>query len=65
LFVSKKDGKLRLYVDYRQFNVIIKKNCYFLLFIVEFKDRLTGVRWFITLDLLGVYNLFRIKERYK
>ncbi len=65
MFVSKKDGKLRLYVDYRQFNVIIKKNCYFLLFIVEFKDRLTGVRWFITLDLLGVYNLFRIKERYK
>ncbi len=43
LFVSKKDDKFRLYIDYRQFNIIIKKNYYFLLFILKLKDRLFGV----------------------
>ena len=65
LFVLKKDGKLRLYIDYRQFNVIIKKNYYLLLFIAEFKDKLIGIRWFTTLDLPKVYSLFRIKEKYE
>ncbi len=65
LFVFKKDGKFRFYIDYRQFNIIIKKNYYLLLFIVEFKDRLTKVQWFITLDLLKTYSLFRIKKKYK
>ena len=65
LFIFKKDNKFRLYIDYCQFNIIIKKNCYLLLFIVEFKDRLTRVQWFIALDLLKVYNLFWIKEKYK
>ncbi len=65
LFILKKNGKLRFYIDYRQFNIIIKKNCYLLLFIIEFKDKLIGVRWFITLNLLKIYNLFRIKEGYK
>ncbi len=65
LFILKIDSKLRLCIDYCQFNVIIKKNCYLLLFIVKFKDRLIGIQWFITLDLLKIYSLLRIKERYK
>ncbi len=44
LFIFRKDGKLRFYIDYCQFNIIIKKNYYFLLFIVEFKNKLTKVR---------------------
>ena len=40
LFVLKKDGKLRLYVDYRQFNNIIRKNRYPLPLIEELKDRI-------------------------
>jgi len=65
LFVLKKDNKFKLCIDYCQFNVITKKNCYSLLFIVEFKDRLIGARWFIVLNLLKVYSLFRIKKEYK
>ena len=36
LFVKKKDGILRLYIDYRELNVIIVKNSYPLLLIREF-----------------------------
>ncbi len=40
LFVFKKDGGLRIYVDYRGFNKIIKKNRYLFSFIRETLDRL-------------------------
>ncbi len=43
LFILKKDSKFRFYIDYYQFNIIIKKNYYLLLFIVKFKDRLIKV----------------------
>ncbi len=57
LFILKKDDKLRFYIDYCQFNIIIKKNYYFLSLIIELKDRLIGTQWFTTLDLPKIYNL--------
>jgi hypothetical protein len=62
LFMPKKNGKLRLCVDYRQLNDITIKNRYPLPLISELRDRLTGAQWFTTLDLPGAYNLIRIKE---
>ena len=40
LFILKKDGKLRLYVNYKQLNNIIRKNRYPLPLIEELKDRI-------------------------
>ncbi|KAK6220785.1 reverse transcriptase domain protein [Colletotrichum tabaci] len=62
LFVPKKNGKLRLCVDYRQLNSITKKNCYPLPLISELRDLLHGANWFTALDLKGAYNLIRMKE---
>ncbi|KAK6221471.1 reverse transcriptase domain protein [Colletotrichum tabaci] len=62
LFVPKKNGKLRLCVDYRQLNSITKKNCYLLPLISELRDLLHGANWFTALDLKGAYNLIRMKE---
>ena len=42
LFVSKKDRKLRLCVDYRQLNAITVKNQYPLPLILELQDRIQG-----------------------
>ncbi|RYP29017.1 hypothetical protein DL767_006943 [Monosporascus sp. MG133] len=60
-FVPKKNGKLRLVIDYRQLNDITVKDRTPLPLITEMKDRLYGVRWFTTLDLRDRYNLIRIK----
>ena len=38
LFIPKKDGQLRLYIDYRRLNTIIIKNKYPLLNIEELQD---------------------------
>jgi hypothetical protein len=38
MFVPKKNGKLRLYVDYRKLNDITIKNRYLLLNITELRD---------------------------
>jgi hypothetical protein len=62
LFVPKKNGKLRLCVDYRQLNDITIKNCYPLPLIAELRDLLVGAQWFTAIDLKGAYNLIRMKE---
>ena len=61
LFVPKKDGTLRLCVDYRKLNNITIKNRYPLPNISELQDRLSGARFFTKLDLRGAYNLIRMK----
>lgn len=62
VFVPKKDGKLRMCVDYRQLNEITVKDRYPLPLINEMHDRLRGAKWFTKLDLRGAYNLVRMKE---
>ena len=62
LFVKKKDGSLRLCVDYRGLNAITVKNRYALPLIPELLDRLEGAKYFSKLDLRGAYNLVRIKK---
>ena len=62
LFVPKKNGKLRLCVDYRHLNNITVKNRYPLPLISELRDRLCKAKWFTALDLKGAYNLIRMKE---
>lgn len=62
LFVPKKDGKLRLCVDYRKLNNITIKNRYPLPLISELQDRFQGAKWFSKFDVPGAYNLIRIKK---
>src|SRR5215207_2511867 len=62
LFVKKKDGSLRLCVDYRGLNNITVKNRYTLPLIQELMDRFHGSNYYTSMDLRGAYNLVRIKE---
>ena len=60
LFVCKKDGSLRLCVDYRARNRLTMANKYPLQLISEILDKTRGGKWFIRLDLKNGYNLIRI-----
>ncbi|RYP53614.1 hypothetical protein DL770_010985 [Monosporascus sp. CRB-9-2] len=60
-FVPRKNGKLRLVIDYRQLNDITVKDRTLLPLITEMKDRLHGAQWFTSLDLREGYNQIRIK----
>ena len=40
LFILKKNGKLRLYIDYRKLNTITKKDRYILLLVDKLRDSL-------------------------
>jgi hypothetical protein len=62
LFVKKKDGSLRLCVDYRRLNSITVKNKYPLPLINDMLDQLRDCSWFTSIDLRGAYNLLRIAE---
>ncbi len=61
-FVPKKDGAMRLCVDYRSLNLITKKNRYPLPLIGEAIDRLSGARYFTKLDIRDAYHRVRIKK---
>ena len=62
LFVKKKDGSLRLVIDYRKLYEITIRNSYPLPLISELIDRVKGSKFFTKLDLKSSYNLVRIKE---
>lgn len=61
LFVPKKDGSLRLCVDYRALNKLTVKNRYALPLINETIDRLSGAKFYTKLDLKDAYHRIRIK----
>ena len=62
LFVKKKDGGLRLCVDYRGLNKITIKNRYPLPLISEALDWLIGAKIYTKLDICAAYNLIRIRK---
>jgi len=62
LFARKKDGSLRLCVDYRRLNDLTVKNVYPLPLIHELLDRMAGSSIFTKLDLKDAYWLIRIKK---
>lgn len=62
MFVKKKDGSLRLCVDYRGLNKVTVKNRYPLPLINEMLDRLTSATVFTKLDIRNAYHRIRIAE---
>ena len=62
LFVKKKDGSLRLCIDYRQLNKVTIKNKYPLPIIDDLFNQLQGARCFSKIDLRLGYHQLRIKS---
>lgn len=61
-FIKKKDGTLRMVVDYRRLNEITVKNRYPLPLTMELVDALQKAKVFTTLDLRWGYHNVRIKK---
>jgi len=62
LFIKKKDGFLRLCVDFRRLNKITKKDQYPLPLISDLLDSLCKARIYTKIDLRHTYHLVRIVE---
>jgi hypothetical protein len=62
IFVRKKDGTLRLCVDYGALNKITVQNSYSLPRIDELLDRLQGSKYFSLIDLASGYYQIRMRE---
>ncbi len=62
-FVFKKNEKLRLCVNYRDLNKIIRKNRHLLSLIIQMLNQLKDCRFFIKIDLTDAYNQIRIKKK--
>ena len=62
LYVTKKDGSLRLCVDYRGLKAVTKKNRYPLPLIGEALDRLSTAKYYTKLDIKDANQNIRIRN---
>lgn len=62
LFAQRKDGKLRMCIDYRSLNNITKKNSHPLPRLDDLLESLAGSELFSKLDLASGYHQIRIAE---
>ena len=62
LFVKKKDGTLRMCIDYRHINKVTVKNKYSLPRIEDLFDQLKGACVFSKIDLRSGYYQLRVKD---
>ena len=65
LFIFKKNNNLRLCVNYRNLNVVIIKNKYFLSLIEKTFNHLMSAVYFTKLDLKNVYHRIQIQKNDK
>ncbi|GJR77728.1 putative nucleotidyltransferase, ribonuclease H [Tanacetum coccineum] len=62
LFVKKKDGSMRMCVDYHELNKVTVKNRYPLPRIDDLFDQLQGAKYFSKIDLRSGYHQLKVRE---
>ena len=62
LFLKKKDGSMRLCIDYRELNKVMVRNKYPLPRIDDLFDQLQGAYVFSKIDLQSSYHQLRVRS---
>nr|GEV59655.1 hypothetical protein [Tanacetum cinerariifolium] len=62
LFVKKKDGSMRMCIDYCELIKVMVKNVYPLPRIDDLFDQLQGAKWFLKIDLRSGYHQLKVRE---
>ena len=63
MFVPKKNGELKIYIDYKKINTVTIKNKYPSPLITNMKTKFKNARYFTILDLRDIFNFIKIKQK--
>ncbi|GJY01144.1 putative reverse transcriptase domain-containing protein [Tanacetum coccineum] len=63
LFIKKKDGSMRMCIDYRELIKVMVKNVYPLPRIDDLFVQLQGAKWFSKIDLRSRYHQLKVQEK--
>ena len=59
-FVVKSNEQLKLYIDYRKFNIITKRNIYTIFLIEKILVLIINCKHIFKLDIISIFNKFRM-----
>ena len=63
MFVPKKNGELKMCVDYKKINAVTVKDKYPLPLMADMKTKFRDARYFTILDLRDAFNFIRVKQK--
>jgi len=61
-FILKTNKEFRLYVNYKDLNIVTIKNRYLFLFINEIFNRVSGIKIFTKINIKIIYYYVRIRD---
>jgi len=64
-FILKTNKEFRLYVNYKNLNIVTIKNRYLFLFINKIFNRVSGTKIFIKINIKIIYYRIRIRDNNK
>ena len=65
LLIKKSNDELKFYVSYRKFNLMIKKNRYFISLITKTFAQLSKVKIFFKIDIRQIFHNLRMKQTFE
>ena len=65
LLVKKSEKNIKIYVNYRKFNILISRTYYFIFWICKTLNVLCNAKYYMKMNIIAAFNKLKIIEKKK